>query len=710
MFGFVRLGVKSKLATLFLMFGIVPALVVFVVYSSQEGKIERSLGERLNSVAASLNDVIDRNLFERYGDVQAFGLNVAAWDPANHRKPGSDNMLVGAMNGYMTGYGIYRLMLLIDPKGDVLAVNEVDAKGKPLPTQDLYKRRFADADWFKEAIAGRFLEGTNGFTGTAVGAPRRDPDVSAVYKDDGFVIPFAAQVKNAAGGLVGIWVNFADFGLIEDIVGVFHSDLVKAGMDTAEIALLDKSGTLLVDYDPKGQRTTAYKRNFDVVGRLNLVQAGVVAARDVVSGKSGWGVAIHERKKIEQIAGFAPSGGAYDYPGLKWSALVRVSAGQAFATLNDIHNLMLLAIGVSVGAIVAAGILIGGVAARPLQDMTAAMRRLADNDLAVDIPAVGRRDEIGQMAATVQVFKENAVKVKQLHDEQEALQRRADVEKREAMNKIAADFNARVMGVVESLSESSQQLTASAQTLTATADQASQQTTAVAAASEQATTNVQTVAAAAEELSASIAEISRQVGQSATIANQAVIEAGRTNATVQGLAEAAKRIGEVVKLINDIAGQTNLLALNATIEAARAGDAGKGFAVVASEVKSLANQTAKATDDIAQQIAAIQSATAESVTAIDGIGKTISEIAKITTSIASAVEEQGDATQEIARNVQQAAQGTGEVSANIVGVTEGVALTKTSATEVLGAAGQLSSQSDSLRREVDSFLGNLKSA
>jgi methyl-accepting chemotaxis protein len=346
----------------------------------------------------------------------------------------------------------------------------------------------------------------------------------------------------------------------------------------------------------------------------------------------------------------------------------------------------------------------------PVGAMTAAMGRLAAGDLSTAIPATERRDEIGEMASAVQVFKENGLKVEELHRDQEEAKKRAEAEKHAAMTKLADDFSSRVMGVVETVSSSSSNLKASATALSSTAEQTSQRTANVAAASEQATTNVQTVAAAAEELTASISEIGRQVGQSARIATKAVDEAERTNATVTGLSEAAKRIGEVVKLINDIAGQTNLLALNATIEAARAGDAGKGFAVVASEVKSLANQTAKATEDIAQQINAIQTATAESVTAIKGIGETIAEISKITTTIATAVEEQGSATQEIARNVQQAAQGTGDVTANIAGISEGVGSTKDSAVEVLGAANELSTQSDVLRREVNGFLSGLKSA
>jgi len=262
----------------------------------------------------------------------------------------------------------------------------------------------------------------------------------------------------------------------------------------------------------------------------------------------------------------------------------------------------------------------------------------------------------------------------------------------------------RVNEVVEVVASSATEMESSALAMSSTSEETSRQSSAVAAAAEEATTNVQTAAAAAEELSASIKEISSQVQESTEVAGRAVSQAESTNLTVQGLAESAQKVGEVVKLINDIAAQTNLLALNATIEAARAGDAGKGFAVVASEVKSLANQTAKATEEIAAQINDIQTATGEAVTAIDGIGKTITGVNEIATGIASAVEEQAAATQEIARNVTEAAKGTQEVSSNISSVQEAATETGSASSQVLEAAKELAGRANELREEVDKFV------
>ena len=266
----------------------------------------------------------------------------------------------------------------------------------------------------------------------------------------------------------------------------------------------------------------------------------------------------------------------------------------------------------------------------------------------------------------------------------------------------------RMLEVVDVVASASTELRASSEGLSSTVEESSRQAATVAAASEQTSANVQTVAAATEELSASIGEISHQVTQSARVADKAVSEAESTNVQVKGLAEAAQKIGKVVELIKEIASQTNLLALNATIEAARAGEAGKGFAVVASEVKTLANQTAKATEDIAAQIANIQQATGGTVAAIESIRGTIDEISQIATAIASAIEEQGVATREIAKNVQQAAQGTQEVSTNITGVTRAAAAADEAAGQVMVAAADLSKQSETLRGEVDKFLADMR--
>jgi methyl-accepting chemotaxis protein len=352
---------------------------------------------------------------------------------------------------------------------------------------------------------------------------------------------------------------------------------------------------------------------------------------------------------------------------------------------------------------------VGGNVLRRIGGIKHSMQLLSNGDLETEIYHSSEKDEIGAMAEALEVFRESMIGARALSAEQER-DRAAKAERAARMEARIADFEATVRSALGNLQQSANSMQATAQSMSSTADQSNALVSAVAAAAEQTSANVQTVSSGTEELTTSIAEISRQVVTSAEIARKAVVEAGSTDATMQGLANNASRISVVVDLIQTIAAQTNLLALNATIEAARAGDAGRGFAVVASEVKSLASQTAKATDEIRQQIAGMQQVAASAVGAIRNIGQTIAEINTVTTTIATAVEEQGAATREIARSIQHAAGGTSEVSSNIVGVSTASAEAGTAAGEVLRASDVLRHEADMLRSEIDAFLSNIRAA
>jgi methyl-accepting chemotaxis protein len=478
-----------------------------------------------------------------------------------------------------------------------------------------------------------------------------------------------------------------------DAIADSYKDLASApDSSLAGVLTADGDGEVLDEYPSKEKPLPAGMQGFD------FAKAGL--------GKTVKDVAMLDKGDFLIVQVPVRAGANRDQVGTLTVAWSRAGVQSAISkTVMGNAAVALLILVLLLGMLV---FMLHKIVSSPLKVMQTAMSKLAGGDLAVLVTGTHRGDEIGAMARSVQVFKDNALEVENLRRNQEEAEKTAAAEKRAAMQKLADDFESSVKGVVAKLSGAVNQVQATAEGLSAAAEESRAQTGAVAAATQQASANVQSVASATEELAGSLAEISGQVNTSAKIARDASKTAERTNGTVQSLARSAQNIGDVVKLISDIASQTNLLALNATIEAARAGEAGKGFAVVASEVKSLANQTAKATDEISMQISAMQDATREAVDAIVAISRTIAEINDIAEMVAGAVEEQDAATKEIARNVQQASMGTMEVTRNIESLQEVAQETGTSATDMLNAARDMGRQSDDLGLEVDRFLAQVR--
>ncbi|HEV2549316.1 MAG TPA: methyl-accepting chemotaxis protein [Stellaceae bacterium] len=701
-----RFELRAKLMLQLALAVVLPAAAFLGVVLVERGALESPAGKSLSDQAAQLSDVVDRTLFQRYGDARAMALNPAL--PTLMEEAGKPhNPIAKVIDGYMPVYRVYRLMMLLSAEGKVLAVNGVDSSGKEISTEFFYRKDLSRMSWFRDALDGRLLNGRDGLGTVAVRKANVD-QVQLVYGDDGEVVVFAAPVRDESGKTIAVWANFFDSAVVEGILAAAHDRLVANGLLHARISVLNRDGDII--FDSRARASGGGRPHFAEMSEPNLLADKVPAAVAALEGKQGWLVAPDRDTHAPEVSGYAPSLGAYDYPGLGWVTLVHAPADEAFGAVHAVVTHMLIAAVVIALIALALGAISGTLFVRPIRRITAAMTRAADGESDVHIPALKRRDEIGDMARALQILNEHGKEVVRLEAEKAEQEQRAAIERQRAVTELADQFERDVGGVVAALSTAAAQMEENAQRTARSIAEAGEQASAAAAAAQQVSGGVQTVAGAAEELASSCTSVGEQVQRSHAVARSAAERARSTDVTVQGLAAAAHKIGEVVKLINDIASQTNLLALNATIEAARAGDAGKGFAVVASEVKSLATQTAKATDDIGAQISAMQQATAQAVAAIRDIASTISDINGIAEAIAAAVQRQQSATQEIAENVQQAASGTEAASGSIGTVSRAAIAVSDTAEEMLAAAKELRQRSAALSDAVDGFLGRLRAA
>lgn len=593
--------------------------------------------------------MIDRNLFERYGDVQAFALHPAA--------RGSREEIEKVANNFTALYGIYDLMEVIDPNGTVIATNTRNFSGEEIKAKLPVGSNVAQEDWFKKMMSGSLKKGE-----TYYSEVRIEPKVSTINGESSMVLHFAAPVYDDQGKIVRIWSNYASWDrVVVQILESLSKSFEEKGQHGREILLISKEGMVLYDKDPS------------VILRLNLVEKKLRVARELVAGKRGYLEEPHARRLVDQISGYAASKGALGFHGYQWGVIVRQDASDAYSIAMKTRDLvLLLSVLVSV-AIVVVALLISKHLATPLNHTVTVLEKLSEGDLTSKLPT----DSYEETAKMARAYN-NAVE--QIHSTVRAIS--------ESANELTMS-SAELRTISEEMGSSATENAARSEEVAASASEVSK--------------GVESVAAGMEQMNASINEISRSASGAADSATRAVESARGAHEVILRLEAASLAISKIVKTITKIAEQTNLLALNATIEAARAGDAGKGFAVVAGEVKELAKETASASEDIIRMIETVQGNTKNAIFAIEGIQEVVEQVNELSATIASAVEEQSATVREITHSISSAAHGAEGIARTISSIANDAKKARGTATATHSSAHALSSMAFTMRSLIGKF-------
>ncbi|MEO1079404.1 MAG: methyl-accepting chemotaxis protein [Pseudomonadota bacterium] len=632
---------STRLAALLLVFSAVPLFALgYSLLRATFQQEDQSLSV-FTIFAQQIADSIDRNLAERYGDVQAFGSN-AALDSI-----GDDpDRTVTAMNDYVRQYGLYPLMLFAGTDGRVQAVNTLDAQGRSINSRRLIGTDVSGELWFQRAQRRDYTTrqpytapGNDRSTGTVIQDLYIEERLQALYPGhSGAALGFAAPVEHD-GELLGYWYNVVDLAAVEQIFESTYQKMKNLGLGSTELTLLDKDGVIIIDFDPtiSGSETVT---KTDAFMKLNLVTAGIEAAARAIRGETGAVYTTHARKQQEQASGYTHLVGALGYPGMNWGVLIRTAREESAAVpLAQRRLLWIVSVVIALAALLA-GTFVGRRFAAPLVEMAGVTRSMAKGDLRSRV-RYNKGDEIGELAEGINSVGDYLDKVV-----------RALGESAGSLDSTARSLLNQAETVTRGSSETSQR----AGNVAAAAEEMSVTLATVSSSAQSSSSSIHSVASGADEMTSTIREIAASSERARSITGQAVSNVEQATHRVENLRQASTEISRVIDVILEIAEQTKLLALNATIEAARAGEAGKGFAVVASEVKDLAQQTNKATEEIRSSIGAIQDSTGSTVDEIGNIRTVIGEVSDIVSSIAASVEEQSVTTQSMAGNIGDTAE------------------------------------------------------
>ncbi|MCM8537202.1 MAG: methyl-accepting chemotaxis protein [Lentisphaeraceae bacterium] len=713
--------ITTKLLISFLAISIIPLIIVISTAQTAFNELETSNLSYYKSTAISIADLIDRNLFERYGDVQAFALNGKVQNSSAWYNESSDSVLASMMNSYVDTYDIYYLTLLVDLDGKLISVNNKDQDGNKLDSSILFAQNFSKTPWFQALKAGKYTtsqknsaEENKGSKGTYIEDVHLDKNVQNLYPNSsGMTIGFSTPVYDANGKVIAYWSNRAKFSIVEEIFQSSYKNLKSLGLSSSELTLLDGVGNVILDYDPTTSKTEDIKYDFEkVTFQLNLAKKGVEAANLAINGKSGSIYSFHARKKIDQAAGFTPLRGALGYPGMNWSVLVRASKAEANLLLDTLRGRMLFICFLSIVIIAVIAFFIARSLVAPIKNISGVMSDISegDGDLTSRLP-IDSKDELGELSGNFNVFVEKIHEIiKQTQITSKKLATYSDTissttTQMKSNNQQMNDETNSVAAAVEELNSNMEVVAEQSAEMFKSTEESKLFTDKMATSMQEVTgsignaqDNLKSVAAASTQMSNTVNEIAQNAEKSrlsSEEANQKVTQAAQE---INTLVASTDEIVEITSLITAISEQTKTLALNATIEAARAGEAGKGFAVVANEVKSLAKATSDATEDITKRIDKMRSSTQNTVGNISSIKDVIHDLSEMINGTAAAIEEQSISISENSRNTQETSDLLSKVYEDIKVSSEQVSEVSTKIQFIESSAGDVAGVTESAQK------------